>query len=36
MNFLTLVPADQRKNTLKKYEKLWSKIRYVIKSINKC
>ena len=31
--YLTLVPTDERKNTLKKYDKLWSKIKDLIKSI---
>ena len=31
--YLTLVPADKSKDTLKIHEKLWSKIRNLIKSI---
>ena len=31
--YLTLVPTGERKNTLKKYDKLWSKIKDLIKSI---
>ena len=30
---LALVPTDERKDTLKKYDKLWNKIRDLIKSI---
>ena len=30
---VTLVPADESKNTLKKYEELRSKIRYLVRSI---
>ena len=29
---MTLVPADKSKDTLKKYEELWTKIRYLIRS----
>ena len=29
---LTLFPADENKDTLKKYEKLWNKIRDLIRS----
>ena len=31
--YLTLVPTNENKNTLEKYEELWSKIRYLIGSI---
>ena len=31
--YLTLVPADESKDTLKKYEKLWSKIKELIRLI---
>ena len=31
--YLTLVPTNESKNTLKKYEELWNKIRYLIGSI---
>ena len=30
--YLTLFPADESKDTLKKYEKLWNKIRDLIRS----
>ena len=30
--YLTLFPADESKETLKKYEKLWNKIRDLIRS----
>ena len=30
--YLTLVPTDKSKDTLKKYEELWTKIRYLIRS----
>ena len=30
---MALVPTDERKDTLKKYGKLWNKIRDLIKSI---
>ena len=30
---MTLVPTDKSKDTLKKYEELWSKIRDLIRSI---
>ena len=30
--YLTLFPADENKDTLKKYEKLWNKIRDLIRS----
>ena len=29
---MTLVPTDKSKDTLKKYEELWTKIRYLIRS----
>ena len=31
--YLTLVPTDESKDTLKKYEELWNKIRDLIRSI---
>ena len=34
-NYLTLVPTNESKERIKKYEELWSKIRYLIKSITK-
>ena len=33
--YLTLVPAEDSKEEIEKYEELWSKIRDLIKSINK-
>ena len=33
--YLTLVPANQSKEEIKKYEELWSKIRHLIRSITK-
>ena len=30
--YLTLFPSDESKYTLEKYEKLWNKIRYLIRS----
>ena len=30
---MTQVPTDERKNTLKKFEELWNKIRYLIRSV---
>ena len=33
--YLTLVPTNESKELIKKYEKLWSKIRHLIKPINK-
>ena len=34
--YLTLVSADESKDTLKKYEKLWSKMKDLIKLITDC
>ena len=31
--YLTLVPSEESKDTLKKYEELWSKIKDLIRSI---
>ena len=31
--YLTLVPTDGSKDTIKKHDKLWNKIRYLIRSI---
>ena len=31
--YLTLVPADEGKDTLKNYQELWNKIKYLIRSI---
>ena len=33
--YLTLVPTNESKKIIKKYEELWSKIRYLIRSITK-
>ena len=33
--YLTLVPTNESKEKIKKYEELWSKIRYLIRSITK-
>ena len=33
--YLTLVPTNKSKEIIKKYEELWSKIRYLIKSVTK-
>ena len=33
--YLTLVPAEDSKEEIEKYEELWSKIRDLIRSINK-
>ena len=33
--YLTLVPTNESKEKIKKYEELWSKIRVLIKSITK-
>ena len=33
--YLTLVPTDESKEKIKKYEELWSKIRDLIRSITK-
>ena len=33
--YLTLVPTNESKEKIKKYEELWSKIRYSIRSITK-
>ena len=33
--YLSLVPTNESKEKLKKYEELWSKIRYLIRSITK-
>ena len=30
---MTQVPTDERKNTLKKFEELWNKIRDLIRSV---
>ena len=32
--YLTLVPTDESKERLKRYEELWRKIIYLIRSIN--
>ena len=34
-NYLTLVPASESREKIKNYEKLWSKIKDLIKSITK-
>ena len=31
--YFTLVPTDENKDTLKKYEEMWSKIRDLIRSV---
>ena len=33
--YLTLVPTNEKKEKIKKYEKFWSKIRALIRSITK-
>ena len=33
--YLTLVPTNESKEKIKKYEELWSKIRYIIRSMTK-
>ena len=33
--YLTLVPTNESKEKIKRYEELWSKIRDLIRSINK-
>ena len=33
--YLTLVPTNESKEIIKKYEELWSKIRYLIRLITK-
>ena len=33
--YLTLVPANESKEEIKKYEGLWIKIRYLIRSVTK-
>ena len=33
--YLTLVPTNESKEKIKKYEELWSKIRYLISSVTK-
>ena len=33
--YLTLVPTNKNKENIKKYKKLWIKIRYLIRSITK-
>ena len=33
--YLTLIPTNESKEIIKKYEELWSKIRYLIISITK-
>ena len=33
--YLTLVPVNESKDTLKEYEELWNKIRELIRSITK-
>ena len=33
--YLTLVPTNESKKIIKKYEELWSKIRYLVRSITK-
>ena len=33
--YLTLVPANENKGKIKKYEELWSKIRDLVRSITK-
>ena len=33
--YLTLVPANESKEKIKKYEELWSKIRDLIRSVTK-
>ena len=33
--YLTLVPTNENKEKIKKHEELWSKIRYLIRSITK-
>ena len=33
--YLTLVPTNENKEKIKEYEELWSKIRYLIRSITK-
>ena len=30
---MTLIPTDERREILKRYEELWSKIRYLIRTI---
>ena len=35
LKYLTLVPSHERKEKIKKYEKLWIKIRDLIRSITK-
>ena len=34
-NYLTLVPTNESKKTIKKYEELWSKIRDLTRSVTK-
>ena len=33
--YLTLVPTNESKEKIKKYEELWSKIRYIIRPVTK-